>query len=124
MALSEKTVLRSVTVGHGEDPFINVAEAQQVFRDGVMIAETIHRTNVMLTDFERFSKDRPELAKKYGAILGWTVAGSRAAVKARAKAAKAEEEALQARREAAGAATYRLKPAAPTAKRAAKKARK
>lgn len=82
--LSERTLLRSVTVGY--DPqFVSIKESNQILKDGDVLTEKPHITTYGLTDYERFFRERPVLANLYAGILEWTPAKATLAKEARAE---------------------------------------
>lgn len=69
MALEEQRILKSVTIDH-KNACLNVCHADQVLRDGEVIAETLHRRVY-------YSQDRAGLllevadGDKYADLMGW-----------------------------------------------------
>lgn len=91
MALSERTVLRSVTVGF--DPqYVSVKEVNQILKDDVVLTESPHITMYEVTDYARFHAERPELAQKVVPILGWTPIMAAEALAARVEQVRIEQE--------------------------------
>lgn len=69
MALSEKRIVKQVSIVP-EIQCVNVQWADQIFRDGELVAETYHRKAYSLEQRDQFLAE-VDGADRYTSALGW-----------------------------------------------------